>query len=449
MDDNPLPEDTMKKIVFADFHLHSKYSRATSESMDIPSIVYNARLKGLGVLGTGDFTHPEWMNHLKLHLAQIDNTGLYVTKSEQEIYFLATAEVCTIFQFEEKTRKIHHLILSPSLEVAEQVSDRLATFGNLEEDGRPILKMSAPELVETVMEASEDNIVIPAHAWTPWFSLFGSINGFDSLDDCYQDEAKHISALETGLSSDPPMNWRLSALDDLVLISNSDAHSPYPYRIGREANALSLAETTYGCVMDAVRRQGNSHLVFTIETEPAYGKYHWSGHRKCNFSVSAEQSKRLRGICPVCHRPLTLGVEERVDDLADRKRGFRPHEAADFRHLLPLQEIIAQVIGVNSEASTSVWNIYKDLIARFGNEYKILLEATEREIADTTDMSIAQAILKVRNDEAVVIPGYDGVYGVLDLNATKARDINQSTNSIRSQAYLTDFMPSKSAFSET
>jgi uncharacterized protein (TIGR00375 family) len=445
----PLPKDTMQRIAFADFHLHSRYSRATSENMDIPTIVSNARLKGLGILGTGDFTHPDWMEHLKSHLVQIDDTGLYITKSEPEIYFLATAEVCTIFRFEEKTRKIHHLILSPSLDVAEQVSDRLATFGDLEEDGRPILKMSAPELVETVVETSKDNIVIPAHAWTPWFSLFGSINGFDSLNDCYQDETQHISALETGLSSDPPMNWRLSALDNLVLISNSDAHSPYPYRIGREANALSLEETTYGCVMDAIRRQGNSHLVFTVETEPAYGKYHWSGHRNCDFSVSAEQSRRLKGICPVCHKPLTRGVEERIDSLSDRKRGFRPQRAVNFRHLLPLQEIIAQVVGVSSGASASVWNIYKGLIAHFGNEYKLLLEVPEKEIADATNMRIAQAILKVRNDEAVVIPGYDGVYGVLDLSVTKAKDVDQSSNSKRSQAQLTDFMPSKRAFPET
>jgi PHP family Zn ribbon phosphoesterase len=193
----PLPKDTMQRIAFADFHLHSRYSRATSENMDIPTIVSNARLKGLGILGTGDFTHPDWMKHLKSQLVQIDGTGLYITQGEPEIYFLATSEVCTIFRFEEKTRKIHHLILSPSLDVAEQVSDRLATFGDLEEDGRPILKMSAPELVETVVETSKDNIVIPAHAWTPWFSLFGSINGFDSLNDCYQDEAQHISALES------------------------------------------------------------------------------------------------------------------------------------------------------------------------------------------------------------------------------------------------------------
>jgi len=437
-----LTKDAVQKTVFADFHLHSRYSRATSQNMDVPSIVHNARLKGLGILGTGDFTHPDWMKHLRSHLVQIDNTGLYTTKSETDICFLATAEVCTIFRFEEKTRKIHHLIFSPSLDVAEQVSDRLTTFGDLKEDGRPILKMSAPELVEIVRETSKDSIVIPAHAWTPWFSLFGSINGFNRLDDCYQDETQHIYALETGLSSDPPMNWRLSALDHLVLISNSDAHSPYPYRIGREANALSLAEKTYGGIMDAVRRRGNSHLLFTIETEPAYGKYHWSGHRNCNFSASAEQSRRLKGICPVCHRPLTRGVEERVDSLSDRKSSAKPYGAVNFRHLLPLQGVIAQAIGVESEASSSVWNIYSALIARFGNEYSILLEATVEEIAETSDMRIAQAILKVRNDEAVVIPGYDGVYGVLDLNATKGKNVERSYNSDRNQAQLTDFMSS-------
>ena len=408
-------------LVFADLHLHGRYSRATSDKMDIPSIVHYAMLKGLKIVGTGDFTQPDWRRHLRSNLTQVDNTGLYITEKEPNIRFMATSEVSTIFQFSSKVRKIHHLIFAPSLEVADQISDRLRKFGDVEADGRPTLSMTASELVELIIEVSNESMIIPAHAWTPWFSLFGSINGFDSLEDCYQDEIRHIQAVETGLSSDPPMNWRLSTLDRFALISNSDAHSPYPYRIGREANVFSLKHFTYDDIMNAIRGGGTSRLVSTIETEPSYGKYHWSGHRRCGFSASAIESRRLKGICPICHKRLTRGVEERVEDLADRGLGFKPEGAARFRHLLPLQEIIAKVMGTDSEASLAVWNIYVALITRFGNEFKVLLEASKEEMASIVDQRIVDAIFKVRNDEAVVVPGYDGVYGVLDLTATKSK----------------------------
>jgi len=408
--------------------------------MDVPSIIYFAKLKGLGLVGTGDFTQPDWRRHLRSHLSKMDDTGLYRTEKEMSVRFMVTAEVATIFQFLGKTRKIHHVLLVPSLDVAEQVSDRLAQFGDLEVDGRPTLSVSAPELVESVMEVSKENMVIPAHVWTPWFSLFGSINGFDRVEDCYQDEACRIYALETGLSSDPPMNWRLSALARFTLVSNSDAHSPYPYRMGREANAFSLTHFTYQEVLDAIRRQGSSRLLFTVETEPAYGKYHWTGHRRCNFSASAKESRRLKGICPVCHRPLTRGVEERVEDLADKEPGFRPEGAAEFKHLLPLQELIAKAMGIDSEASSAVWNPYVALVKRFGNEYKVLLEASKEEMAVVADPRIAEAVLKVRNDEAVVVPGYDGVYGILDLTATRLKTPIFEERRPQSQAHLTDFM---------
>lgn len=432
-------QETEENLVFTDLHIHSRYSRATSENMQIPSIVYYAKLKGLNVLGTGDFTHPQWIKDLRSNLTQIGDTGLYVSEREKDICFIATAEVCTIFQFQGKTRKIHHLILSPSLEVAEQISDRLSKFGNLQLDGRPTLMISAPELVELIMEVSKENMVIPAHVWTPWFSLFGSIGGFDSIEDCYQDSVRHIYALETGLSSDPPMNWRLSALDRFILVSNSDAHSPYPYRLGREANVFNLKEFTYRGILGAIRRVGDNRLVFTLETDPAYGKYHWSGHRRCNFSTSAEESKMLKGICPICHKLLTRGVEERVEDLADKRIGFKPANAAGFKHLLPLQEIIAKVMGIDSEASSTVWNSYTSLVTRFGNEYKVLLSAPKEEIAKITDSKVAEAILKVRNDEAVVVPGYDGVYGVLDLKAIRVISPMVDENKLHSQARLTDF----------
>jgi len=408
--------------------------------MDVPSIVHYAKLKGLEIIGTGDFTHPDWRRHLRSNLSEAEDTGLYAVEKEPSIRFMVTSEVCTIFQFSGKTRKIHHVILTPSLEVAEQISDRLASFGDLAADGRPTLNVSAPELVEIVMEVSKENMVIPAHVWTPWFSLFGSINGFDSIEECYQEQTRHIYALETGLSSDPPMNWRLSVLDRFTLVSNSDAHSPYPYRLGREANVFSLEDVTYRDILGAIRREGTSRLVFTVETEPAYGKYHWSGHRRCNFSAPAKESKRLKGICPVCHRHLTRGVEERVEDLADREPGFKLEGAAAFKHLLPLQELISKAIGIGSEASSAVWNAYVPLVARFGNEYKVLLEASKEEMAAVADPRIVDAILKVRNDEAVVIPGYDGVYGILDLTATRLKTPIVEERHLHAQTQLTDFV---------
>ncbi len=411
--------------------------------MDIPSITHYAKLKGLNLLGTGDFTQPDWRKYLKSNLSQVEDTGLYVTEKEPSIRFIFTSEICTIFRFSGKTRKIHHLILSPSFEIAEQISDRLTRFGDLETDGRPTLGVSAPELVEIVMEISKENMIIPAHAWTPWFSLFGSINGYDRIEDCYQDSIRHIHALETGLSSDPPMNWRLSSLDRFVLISNSDAHSPYPYRIGRESNAFILKDPTYSSVVSALRRDGNNGLAFTVETEPAYGKYHWSGHRSCNFSASVEESKRLKGLCPVCRKFMTRGVEERVEDLADRKAGFKLSRSAGFKHLLPLQEIIAKVMGINSEASSAVWNNYVALVTRFGNEYKVLLDATKEEMVKVTDRRIAETILKVRNDDVVIIPGYDGVYGFLDLKATKVKRNIGEERVLHCQAQLTDFIKNR------
>ncbi len=305
------------KLCFCDLHIHSKYSRATSGNMDLQSLTHYAKLKGLNLVGTGDFTHPGWLKTLKDTLSEIGDTQLYCLKTapETQVCFMVTGEVSTVFYVNNRARKIHHLILTPSLATAEQINDKLRAYGELESDGRPTLNMPAPELVEEIMAVSDENAVIPAHAWTPWYSLFGSINGFDRIEDCYQDMTKHIFALETGLSSDPPMNWRLSALDRFALVSNSDAHSPYPYRLGREANVFELEQVSYKEILEAVKTRDPSRFKFTIETNPAYGKYHWTGHRNCKVSMPPSESKKLGGICPVCRRPLTRGVEERVENL--------------------------------------------------------------------------------------------------------------------------------------
>jgi len=403
--------------VIADLHIHSRFSRATSEKMNITEITRFARIKGLNLAGTGDFTHPRWLDELKRELFEIQDASLYkpVKESESPIHYMVTSEVATIFTFEGAIKKIHHVILTPSLETAVQINDRLTRYGNLASDGRPILNMTAPQLVEETMQVSNENVVIPAHAWTPWFSLFGAFSGFNSIEDCYQETTKHISALETGLSSDPPMNWRLSSLDKFALVSNSDSHSHWPWRLGREANVFELDKLTYNEVVDAIRKKDPYRFKFTIETDPAYGKYHWTGHRNCKVSLPPQEAIKFGNKCPVCRRSLTKGVEQRVEELADRPAGFKPENSIGCMHLLPLSEIIATVLGVAYPSVQKVWEIYNALIARFGDEYSVLIDASMTEMSKIVEPAVAEAIVRVREEKVRVIPGYDGVYGQLVL----------------------------------
>ncbi|MEM2703864.1 MAG: endonuclease Q family protein, partial [Candidatus Bathyarchaeia archaeon] len=384
--------------VIGDLHIHSKYSRATSANMNISEIVRFSQIKGLTLVGTGDFTHPKWLREIKEELVDFYETGLYKPASMMDtpVWFMITGEVSTVFTFNGETKKIHHVILTPSVEIAEQINDRLSKYGTLEADGRPTLDMSAPHLVEEVMEISRDNMIFPAHAWTPWFSVFGAFSGFDRMEDCYQDMIKYIHALETGLSSNPPMNWRLSSLDKFTLLSNSDSHSSWPWRIGREANLFELENLTYWEVVGSIRRKDANILKLTIETDPAYGKYHWTGHRACGVSLPPEEAIKIGNICPVCHKRLTKGVEQRVEELADRPHGFRPPGSPGFLHLLPLSEVISAVIGANSPNSQKVWSIYNALISKFGNEYAVLMYAALDDIARVTNPLIAEAIIRVR-----------------------------------------------------
>ena len=399
--------------IIADLHIHSRYSRATSQKMNVEEIARFAKIKGLNLVGTGDFTHPKWLKELQESLTEIPGTGLYKPAKDPEspVYFMITTEVSTVFVVNGQTKKIHHVILTPNIETAVQINDRLAKYGSLDIDGRPTLDMTAAQLVEEVMEVSSLNEVFPAHAWTPWFSIFGAFSGFNSVDDCYEDMTKHIHALETGLSSDPPMNWRLSALDKYVLVSNSDSHSFWPWRIGREANVFELERITYYEIIDAIRTKDKNHFKFTIEVNPAYGKYHWSGHRKCGVSLPPKEAIKLGNICPVCRRRLTKGVEQRVEELADRPEGFKPENAIGFMHLLPLSEIIASVLGYESPNVRKVWEVYNSLIARFGNEYSVLIDASFEELCKVVQPKIAEAIVRVREGRVKVVPGYDGVYG--------------------------------------
>lgn len=403
--------------VIADLHIHGRYSRATSQQMSLREISRFAKVKGLNLVGTGDFTHPKWLREIKETLVPEEGTGLYKVSGETEphVHFMVTTEVCTMFDFENETKKVHHVILTPSVETACQINDVLKRYGDLDADGRPMLNMTAPQLVEEVMAISSANMVFPAHAWTPWFSIFGAFSGFNSVEECYQDMVKHIHALETGLSSDPPMNWRLSRLDRYTLLSNSDSHSFWPWRLGREANVFELEKISYIEVVDAVCCKDPARLKFTIETDPAYGKYHWTGHRGCNVSLSPQEAQKLGNVCPVCRRKLTKGVEQRVEELADRPADFKPENAPGFMRLLPLSEIIAAVLGVDSPSTQAVWKIYNALIGRFGDEYTVLIDASAEALMEVVEATIAKAILQVRAGAVSVTPGYDGVYGKLVL----------------------------------
>ena len=393
--------------IIADFHLHSKYSRATSRDMDIVGLSRGAKLKGLQLMGTGDFTHPKYFAELKERLQDADN-GLFTFN---DVHFMLTSEVSTIFESGGRPRRIHHIIHVPSFEIVEQVNELLTKYGNLSSDGRPMINISAAHLVELLMGVSKDIMVTAAHIWTPFFSVFGSKSGFNSVEECYEDQTKNIFSLETGLSSNPEMNWRLSQLDKFTLVSNSDSHSANPWRLGREANAFELSKLSYKELYDAIKNKDNKKFLYTIEVDPNYGKYHFDGHRDCNMSMSPEESKKLNGICPKCKRRLTIGVLHRVEELADRPEGFVPKDAIPFKSLLPLYEIISFATGTNSLYSKKVLLVENKLLDRFGSEFNILLNVSREEIVKVVDEKIAEAIIKIREGRVKFEPGYDGVYG--------------------------------------
>jgi len=385
--------------------------------MSIPEIARYSKIKGLNLVGTGDFTHPLWLKEINETLTPERDTGLFkLTKNgDSSVRFMLTTEVCTIFNYKGESRKVHHVILTHNMDTTIQINDLLKRYGDLASDGRPILDMTAAQLVEEVMAVSSENMIFPAHAWTPWFSIFGAFSGFNTVEDCYQDMTKHIHALETGLSSDPAMNWRLSKLDRFALVSNSDCHSFWPWRIGREANVFELEKFTYQQLTNAIKSNDSKQFKFTIETDPAYGKYHWTGHRNCKISLSSQEAIKLNNICPVCRRKLTKGVEQRVEELADRPINFKREGAPGFLRLLPLSEIIAAVLGTESPSTQAVWKNYNLLVQKFGDEYSVLIDAPIDALSKIVDVPVAEAILKVRNGTAKVTPGYDGVYGQLVL----------------------------------
>ncbi len=390
---------------FADLHIHSRFSRATSKQLNIDNLEKYAKIKGVNLLGTGDFTHPEWIKELKQKLNE-DESG--ILKTQNGFNFVLQTEISLMYSQDGKGRRVHLIILAPNFEVVGQINEILARNGRLDYDGRPIFNIPCPQLVEMMKSISNEIEIIPAHIWTPWFSLFGSKSGFNTVEQCFQDQTRYIHALETGLSSDPEMNWRLSALDKYSLISNSDLHSFWPWRLGRECNIFEMKNLTYKNLLKTIiTKQGFKE---TIEVDPNYGKYHYDGHRKCSVSFSPKETLEKKGICPICGKSLTIGVLNRVEELADREEGFRPKGAISFKKIIPLSDVLSKQLNT-SVATKKVWNEYNNIVNNLGNEYYVLLNAKKEELLKYTNEKIADLILKNRKGKIKIEPGYDGEYG--------------------------------------
>ncbi len=387
----------------ADFHIHSKYSRATSKDMDIKTLAKWSKIKGISMMGSGDFTHPVWLSELKSSLEEVER-GVYLYEG---ISFVLTAEVSNIYFKAGRTRKVHNLIFAPGFETVEEINDILSGYGDLSSDGRPILSLECDKMVKMLSAINPDIFFIPGHAWTPHFSIFGSNSGFDSAEECFEEQTPKIFSIETGLSSDPPMNWRWSKLDRFCLTSNSDAHSPS--KIGREANVFS-EKVNYNDIMNILKTKDKSRFLYTVEFFPEEGKYHWDGHRNCEARLSPEEAKRINNICPVCGKRLTIGVMHRVDSLADRKEGFTLGSSPSYKRAVPLSEIIGGSLGVGPDSLT-VEKEYFRLIKNLGSEFNILFELPDKVLKEACPPKIAKGIINVRSGNIEITPGYDGEYG--------------------------------------
>ncbi len=394
--------DEKKEQIIADLHIHSRFSRATSKDITIPNLVKYAKIKGLGLLGTGDFQHPEWFKELNM-LEEKDGLIYY-----ENFPFLWQTEISLMYSQGGKGRRVHYVILAPNKEVVLQITKFLGSKGRLDYDGRPIFGFSSIILAEEMEKIDKAIEIIPAHSWTPWFGIFGSMSGFDSLKEAFEDKADRIHAIETGMSSDPEMNWRIKELNEKSIVSFSDIHSFWPWRMGREATIFT-GELTYKNILRQIRENS---FVGTVETDPAYGKYHWDGHRLCKFSCSPEESRKLNNTCPKCGKELVIGVENRVEELATNPEGYKPGNAKPFYKILPLHELIA-LAKASTLASKKTWQVYNQLMERFGNEFNVLLHADKIELAKLLgDETLVELIMENRIGNIKVKPGYDGEYGV-------------------------------------
>ncbi len=405
-------------MYIADLHIHSKYSRATSRDGDLPHLDYWARRKGIALVGTGDFTHPAWRQELEERLAPAED-GYYTLKEGFRLplsiagetpppRFVVTGEISNIYKKNGRTRKVHNLILLPSLEAADTLSRRLEAIGNIHSDGRPILGLDSRDLLEITLEACPEAIFIPAHIWTPHFSMFGAFSGFDTVEECYGDLTPYIHGVETGLSSDPPMNWRLSALDRFTLLSNSDAHSPQ--KLGREGNLLTC-HLTYPALSKAI--ETGEGFAGTLEFFPEEGKYHLDGHRSCGLCLTPQETIAYGGKCPVCGKKITIGVEHRVEELADRPAGFLPQGRKPFESLAPVDEVIAASTGASLGVKTQ--RLCDRLVEELGPEFAILREIPISDIEQAAGPCVAEGIRRMRLGQVERSAGYDGEYGSISL----------------------------------
>lgn len=427
--------------IIADLHIHSRYSRAVSRDMTPELLDAWADDKGITVMGTGDFTHPLWLKELKQKLEPAE-PGLYALKKQLKqktlkgtlasaTRFMLTVEISCIYSRAGRTRRVHHLIFAPNFQTVEKINTALAHIGNLRSDGRPIIGIDSEDLLKIVLEANDKAALVPAHVWTPWFAVFGSMSGFDSLEACFGDYAKHIFAVETGLSSDPPMNWRLSALDSVALISNSDSHSLQ--RIGREANIFD-AELSYNGIIEAIkngipaeknqksetRNQNAAQFIGTLEFFPEEGRYHYDGHRLCGIVWTPEETKKHDGLCPKCGQKVTVGVLNRVAVIADRKEGYRDARRPPYWSVVPLDEIIGEALEVGPK-SKAVQREYQKLITAFGSELAVSLEAPFPKLATVALPEVVEGIERMRAGKVSITPGYDGEYGIIKIFNAKDR----------------------------
>ncbi len=405
-----------------DLHIHSRYSRACSMDLELPKIAKACELKGIDIVATGDFTHPAWIKHIKENLIE-ENQGIYKLKDNSSpTRFILGTEISCIYKHKDKTRRVHLLILAPSIEAVEKFNAILTNRGvNIRSDGRPIMGLSAKTVLQIILDIDPRFMMIPAHIWTPWFAVFGSKSGYDSLEECFEELTSHISAAETGLSSDPAMNHRLSALDNITLVSNSDAHSLN--NLGREANVFNLSENyTYDEILEVIKTGDREKFLYTIEFYPEEGKYHYDGHAACGIVLSPKETKTKKFLCPKCKKPVTVGVLHRVEDLADRdeekivQKNFISH-----KYIVPLKEIIAKVFGVGP-VSKKVVKEYEAMIKTLGSEFFILLKLDIKEITkNVSDKNIALAIANMRSGNVKVKPGYDGVFGSVEVIPPKQK----------------------------
>jgi len=409
----------MRKVL--DLHIHSRYSRACSPELTLPNIASVAQKKGVDIVATSDFTYPQWYKHIQAELEEVDDSGLYRLRKSKNIktLFLLATELSLIYKDEGKARRIHIMVQAPNLEAVKELNEYLDKRYNIRSDGRPILGMSAVDLVKLCLSIHPRFLIYPAHIWTPWYAVLGSKSGFDSIKQCFKDQTKHIYAYETGLSSDPEMNSRVSSLDNLSILSSSDAHS-LP-NIGREANVMDLNDITYNEIYEAIKNKDLSKLKYTIEFYPEEGMYYFDGHRDCNFSATPQETKKLKGICPKCKKPLVLGVSYRVESLADRDKGYRPLNSQGYKKLIELDKIIAEVLNIKSRKSIKVQTIYKKMIESLGSELDILLEIKINKIKKEFGDNIALAVDRVRKGNLIIKPGFDGKYGEVRIFSDKEK----------------------------